>query len=51
MLPDPIRLPNGIRFLKEGQKVEFNLFEFQSIVDSQRRNRKWRRPGWSTKNI
>lgn len=37
ILPDPIRLPNGIRFLKEGQKVAFDLFEFQSIGDSQLR--------------
>ncbi|WP_143764172.1 cold-shock protein [Paenibacillus odorifer] len=36
ILPDPIRLPNGFRFLKEGQKVEFDLFEFPNIIDSQR---------------
>ncbi|MEK3659695.1 cold shock domain-containing protein [Paenibacillus sp. FSL F4-0236] len=40
ILPDPIRLPNGFRFLKEGQKVEFDLFEFPNIVDSQRRTAK-----------
>jgi CspA family cold shock protein len=42
ILPDPIRLPNGFRFLKEGQKVAFDLFEFPSIVDSQR---------WTAKNL
>lgn len=40
ILPDPIRLPNGFRFLKEGQKVEFDLFEFPNIIDSQRRTAK-----------
>jgi CspA family cold shock protein len=36
ILPDPARLPNGFRILKEGQKVAFDLFEFPNIVDSQR---------------
>lgn len=36
ILPDPIRLPNGYRVLKEGQKVEFDLFENPNISDSQR---------------
>ncbi|RUT31765.1 cold-shock protein [Paenibacillus zeisoli] len=36
ILPHPIRLPNGFRFLKEGQKVAFDLFEYPSIADSQR---------------
>ncbi len=40
ILPDPIRLPNGFQFLKEGQKVAFDLFEFPNIVDSQRRTAK-----------
>lgn len=40
ILPDPIRLLNGIWFLIEGQKVAFDLFEFQSIGDSQRRTAK-----------
>lgn len=40
IIPDPIRLPNGFRFLKEGQKVAFDLFEFPSIADSQRRTAK-----------
>ncbi|MEK5397700.1 cold shock domain-containing protein [Paenibacillus nitricinens] len=40
ILPDPIRLPDGFRFLKEGQKVAFDLFEFPDIVDSQRRTAK-----------
>ncbi|KTD88687.1 cold-shock protein [Paenibacillus etheri] len=40
ILPDPIRLTNGFRFLKEGQKVAFDLFEFPNIVDSQRRTAK-----------
>ena len=40
ILPDPIRLPNSFRFLKEGQKVAFDLFEFPNIVDSQRRTAK-----------
>lgn len=40
ILPDPVRLPNGFRFLKEGQKVAFDLFEFPSISDSQRRTAK-----------
>ncbi|MEK3982836.1 cold shock domain-containing protein [Paenibacillus sp. FSL K6-3166] len=40
ILPDPIKLPNGFRFLKEGQNVAFDLFEFPSIVDSQRRTAK-----------
>lgn len=37
ILPDPIKLPNGFRFLKEGQKVAFDLSESQGIMDSQRR--------------
>ncbi|WP_438495184.1 cold-shock protein [Paenibacillus sp. IHBB 3054] len=40
--PDPVRLPNGFRFLKEGQKVAFDLFEFPNMVDSQR---------WTAKNV
>lgn len=40
ILPDPIKLPNGFRFLKEGQKVAFDLFEFPSIADSQSRTAK-----------
>lgn len=37
---NPVGLPNGLRVLKEGQKVAFDLFEFPSIVDSQRRTAK-----------
>jgi CspA family cold shock protein len=40
ILPDPIRLPSGFRSLKEGQRVIFDLYEFPSIVDSQRRSAK-----------
>nr|WP_029420171.1 cold shock domain-containing protein [Alicyclobacillus macrosporangiidus] len=35
--PDPQRFPTGFRFLKEGQKVSFNLVEHPHIGDSQRR--------------
>ncbi|MGG1556074.1 cold-shock protein [Paenibacillus ferrarius] len=40
ILPDPIRLPNGFRFLKEGQKVTFDLFHFPNLDDSERRTAK-----------
>lgn len=40
ILPDPVRLTNGFRFLKEGQKVAFDLIEFPSLSDSQRRTAK-----------
>lgn len=36
ILPDPIRLPSGFHFLREGQKVSFDLYEFPETVDSQR---------------
>jgi CspA family cold shock protein len=42
ILPDPFRLPNGFRFLKECQKVSFDLFEFPNASDSQR---------WTAKNL
>ncbi len=34
--PDPIRFPNGFHFLKEGQRVSFNLVEHPQATDSQR---------------
>ncbi|GMA51744.1 hypothetical protein GCM10025857_31010 [Alicyclobacillus contaminans] len=34
--PDPVRFPNGFRFLKEGQKVSFHLIERPHATDSQR---------------
>lgn len=40
ILPDPIRLPNGFRLLKEGQKVTFDLIESPNMEDSQRRSAK-----------
>ncbi|WP_379131002.1 cold-shock protein [Paenibacillus sp. sgz500958] len=40
ILPDPARMQNGMRFLKEGQKVAFDLFDFLSVDDSQRRTAK-----------
>lgn len=36
ILPDPIMFPNGFRFLKEGQKVSFDLIELPNVSDSQR---------------
>ncbi len=35
IVSDPVRFPNGYRFLREGQKVAFNLIEMNA-PDSQR---------------
>gem|GEM_PF-3325026 len=35
--PDPVRFPDGFRFLKEGQRVSFDLIEKPGITDSQKR--------------
>ncbi|MFZ0577177.1 MAG: cold shock domain-containing protein [Psychrobacillus psychrotolerans] len=32
ILPDKERLPNGFRFLKQGQKVSFDLVENQILL-------------------
>lgn len=35
--PDPVRFLDGFRFLKEGQRVSFDLIEKPGITDSQKR--------------
>ena len=37
---DPVRFPNGVRYLKQDQKVSFELVENPLISDSQRRSAK-----------
>lgn len=37
---DPVRFPNGFRYLKQGQKVTFELVENPLMSDSQRRSAK-----------
>ena len=40
ILPDPLKGPQGFRYLEEGQQVAFDLCEFPNISDSQYRTAK-----------